>query len=188
LPSQFFIDYKDDQGNWQVGQEAIESIVLDDVHKIELHAIVDLRGDLSSFSGGLDKNYTFCLRAVCADPMQSLPVAEDPMFNARVARVLHFIDRYANGMVPETIKADPAVGAALASDDATYSYIKAGDKKVTVGIWASPFLSEFGSNQKDGHEYAKTSAPVLFKGTIPAPSNTIASNTYEVDCMTSFTT
>lgn len=188
LPSQFFIDYKDDQGNWHVGKEAIESIVLDDVQKVELNAIVDLRNLQQTIQTGLDKTYTFCLRAVCADPMQSLPVAEDPMFNARVARVLHFIDRYAGGMVPEQIKADPIVGAALSADDATYSYIKAGDKKVTVGIWASPFLSEFGSNQKDGHEFAKTSAPTLFKGTIPAPSNEIASATYEVDCLTSFTT
>jgi hypothetical protein len=65
-----------------------------------------------------------------------------------------------------------------------------GDEKISVPMWACPFLEDHGPHQKGGHDFVKTEAPVPFNGTIGAPENTFPAGvtTYQVDCLTKFTT
>jgi hypothetical protein len=101
LASQFQLDvYRYDTitqtGTWTLGAETIESVVLDDVNRLELETVVDLRAE-----SGVDLEYTFVLRATYLNPNRALPTVDNDMaFNAYVSRTVHFVNKFANSLFP----------------------------------------------------------------------------------------
>lgn len=191
LASQFQLDvYRFDPvtetGSWTLGAETIESVVLDDVNRLELETVVDLREET-----GVDLEYTFVLRATYLNPNRVLPTADNDLpFNGYVARTIHFVNRFAPSLFPPVFKAtEPAKASVTPQDVSTYTYMAQGDEKIVVPMWACPFIEDHGPNQKGGHDFVKTEAPIPFKGAIGAPSNTFPAGvtTYQLDCLTKFT-